>query len=469
RGSHDSSVAAAAEFLRIYPQTQTGVMNATPADVFTVANPDAAVQPFPTVSGSIFAMGSNFNSPQSNLTGLSYIFDYDNARFIMLDGQAAKASDGTTPGIDTQQPWINAQLSGRQAGTHAFVFSHKGLITENHVDTLFGSDPSKDPAGQDAFISSLYSNGVRYYIQGHDHMHNRSLVSVTTGTPTDSSSPKVQNVLCASDSSKFYTPGMPSNDDKYDVPAFGHNRQAQIAQELHTVGYYIYTIDGPRVTVDYYSAIPSNAAPVGGVNGPNVEWLIPSTPPLNFVKAETFGYSLNGKEFLVPQGATYTSVSDAYAGTTAKILSGANGSTAADFDGRHFIKTVDTGWAHVAERKCKKDEETASNILTLWGMADLYAANTDTFTLSLSYDLAKSHPAHLGKGVFGLATKDDKDNWINAVDKNVGGVKKFVLGPWKPGYKLGTYGVDLRTKTAWAVINYNAKFAVADFDGRGKH
>jgi hypothetical protein len=300
-------------------------------------------------------------------------------------------------------------------------------------------------------------------------MHNRSLVSVTTGTPTDGSSPKIQNVLCASDSSKFYTPGMPSNDDKYDVPAFGHNRQAQIAQELHTVGYYIYTVDGPRVTVDYYSAIPSNAAPVGGVNGPNVEWLIPSTPPLNFEKAETFGYSLNGKEFQVPQGATYTSVSDTYAGTTAKILSGTNGSTAVDFDGRHFIKTVDTGWTHLAERKCRKDDETASNTLTLWGMGDLHATNTDTITLSLSYDPAKSHPAHLGKGGFGLATKDDKDNWINAVDKNVGGVKKFVLGPWKPGYKLGTYGVDLRTKTAWAVINYNAEFAVADFDGRGKH
>jgi hypothetical protein len=30
-----------------------------------------------------------------------------------------------------------------------------------------------------------------------------------------------------------------------------------------------------------------------------------------------------------------------------------------------------------------------------------------------------------------------------------------------PGYGLGTYGVDTKTKTAWAVINYNGEFAVA--------
>lgn len=75
----------------------------------------------------------------------------------------------------------------------------------------------------------------------------------------------MQNILCASDSSKFYTPGIPSNDDGYDVPAFGHKRQAQVAQELHTVGFYIYTVDGPRVTVDYYSSLLS-------------KWLPPAVP-----------------------------------------------------------------------------------------------------------------------------------------------------------------------------------------------
>ncbi len=481
RGNHDSQPFAGTEFKRIYPQTVTGIMNATPANAFTVPNPDAAVQPFPAVSGLPFYMGANFSSPAATTTngldwtGLSYSFDFNNARFVLLDQFSAPnagANQNPSPNaIDLQQSWIDSMLSGRAASTHAFVFSHKGLITENHVDTLFGSDPSKDPAGQDAFITSLYNNGVRYYMQGHDHMHDRSLVSVTTGTPTDGVSPRVQNILCASDSSKFYTPGFPSNDDKYNVPAFGHGRQAQISQELHTVGFYIVTVDGPRVTVDYYSAVPSNVAPAGcAANSPNCEYLIPTTPALNFVKAETFGYSLNGREFQVCQAgkadcdSSYTQVVDSYNGTTAKILSGTNGSTAMDYDNRSFIKTVDTGWTDGTVSTPKSDGDTASNILTLWGMSDLYAASTETYTLSMNYDPSKSRPEHLGEGMFGLATKDEQGNWINAVSKNIGGEKKFVMGPWKEDYELGTYGVDPDKKTAWAVINYTADFAIARFN-----
>ena len=54
-------------------------------------------------------------------------------------------------------------------------------------------------------------------------------------------------------------------------------------------------------------------------------------------------------------------------------------------------------------------------------------------------------------------------NWVNAVDFNIGGTKQFVLGPWNASYGLGTYGVDQKTKTAWAVINYQGDFAVAPF------
>ena len=465
RGNHDTNKLAGAEFKRIYPQTLNGRMNATPADAFSVTNPDALVQPFPTVTGRPFILGANFSTPSpgttGNLdwTGLSYSFDFNNARFVILDQftplNSASASQNPAPNaIDLQQPWINAVLSHRPRQGHAFVFSHKGLISENHVDTLFGSDPSKDPAGQDAFITSLYNNGVRYFMQGHDHMHDRSLVSVTSGTPTDGVSAKVQNLLFASDSSKFYTPGFPSNDDKYDLPVFLHARQAQIAQELHTVGYYLFTVDGPRVTVDYYSAALSNVAP-DGCSGPNCEWLIHATPALDFVKAETFGYSLNGREFLVPQGESYGAVEDSFEGTTARILSGSNGSTARDFDGRSFIKTVDTGWTE------DSNDVLASNILTLWGMADLHSDRTDVYTVSLTYDARRVRPLHLGNGGFGIATRDDDGNWVNAVDGNVGGTKKFVVGPWNSTYGLGYAGVDPSTHTAWAVVNYNGDFAVA--------
>jgi hypothetical protein len=344
-------------------------------------------------------------------------------------------------------------LTSKPASHHAFVFSHKGLITENHVDVLFGSDPSKDPTGQNAFFSSLYNNGVRYYMNGHDHMHDRSRIESPDGHSY------VNQLLCASDSSKFYTPGVPANDVLYDSPT----RQTQISQELHTVGYYIFTVDGPKVTAEYYSAPVPTAAPSGCTTppGPNCEYLITTTPLLNFVKAETFGYSLNGKEFLVCQNdqtdckdSSYTQVADSYNGTIAKILSGTNGSTAKDYDSRALTKAVDTGW------EPKNNDLLDSDILTLWGMYDLYAPSTDVYTLSMTYD--PGHSEHLGNGGFGIATKDDQGNWVNAVSKNVGGTTTFVKGPWNPSYGLGTYGVDASTKTAWAVLNYNACFAVAN-------
>lgn len=479
-GNHDSQPLAGNEFVRIYPQTATGSMNASPSNVFAVPNPDAAVQPFPVPTGAGFAMGTNFSTPDiipgtgEDWRKISYSFDYSNARFILLDQfsplNGTKNWNPYPNAIDLQQAWIDTTLANKAPDAHAFVFGHKGLITENHVDTLFGNTPALDPAGQDAFITSLYGHGVRYYIQGHDHMHDRSLVSVTSGTPTDGKSAHVENILCASDSSKFYTPGYPSNDDVSDVPVFGHKRQAQIAQELHTVGYYIFTVDGPRVTADYYSAPLSNVAPAG-CSGPNCEWLIPTTPTLSFTKMETFGYSLNGKEFQVCQAgqsgcnSSYTQVADTYMDTTAKILSGTNGSSAVDFDGRNFLKTVNTGWTDKTVSTPKSDSDTASDILTLWGMADLGQTATDVYTLSMTYDPSKARPEHMGDGLFGLAVRDASGNWVNAVSMNSGAsAMKFVKGPWKAGYPLGTYGVDAGSKTAWAVINYNADFAVARFN-----
>ena len=46
---------------------------------------------------------------------------------------------------------------------------------------------------------------------------------------------------------------------------------------------------------------------------------------------------------------------------------------------------------------------------------------------------------------------------------NFGGTEKFALGPYKPGYKLGTYRIDPRTGTVWAVDNYTGDFAAGGF------
>lgn len=466
RGNHDSHRLSGPEFKRIYPQTQNGMMNATPANAFTVPNPDSATQPFPKPEGSPFTIGTNFTTPDPKETkdldwrGLTYAFDYNNVRFMLVDQFAPiNGKDGGKADLtlDEQVPWISKTLASKPSGSHGFVLGHKGLISENHIDTLFGNDPTQNAESQDAFITAMYKGGVRYYIQGHDHMHNRALVSVTTGTPTDGVSPRVENIISSSDSDKFYRPNIPTNDQKYNVATFGHPREAELAQDLRRIGFYIYTVDGPRVTGEYYASEVSNAAPAAKCKeAPDrCEFMIQTTPELTFKKVETFGYSLNGKEFLVCQegqekcNSSYTQVADTYNSTTAKILSGTNGSKAQDKAARAFLKTVDTGWTD-------KGSDVASNIVTLWGMADLGSKQTEDYTLALT-------DKSTGRGALGLTTKS-KGKWINAVDKNKGGTKKYVAGPWKKGYALGTYGFDAKTHTAWAVINYNGQFATAVLD-----
>jgi hypothetical protein len=483
RGNHEDLLGTAEDFVHAFPQTQGGQQNMTPSDVFTIPNPDSATQPFPVKTNPFpFYVGAHVGSPPiSGLAGLSYAFDFDNVRFVLLD--QFTRTDNTGAGnannnVLDQLPWVEAMLASKPVHGHGFVFSHKNLIGEQHTDTLFGANPAANIQGQQAFFSSLANHGVRYAFGGHDHVHQRSLISSPNATPS------VQEIICASDSSKFYIPlgndlykqTLPNptvtvnNDLNYNTATYGvfnGPRETSVSQELYKAGYYIVTVDGPRVIVDYYSADNTGAS-----FDPNAgEFLISTTPHLTFTKKETFGYSVNGKEFLVPQGAAYTDVQDSFDGTDARILAGTNQSKAQDGSYRPLTKAVNTGWTHKGQHRWNRggDRELASQILSLWGLADLGTDQTDTYVLSMTYDTLRGHMGDLRRGGFGVAVRDGDDQWINAVDANFGGTKRFVLGPWKPHYALGTYGVDLLTRTAWAVINHTGDFAVAEDLEWGRH
>jgi hypothetical protein len=432
---------------------------------------------FPQTRGLSNTFGAtNFSSPTlpgsfpDDLKGMSYSFDFgtagNNARFVIIDDWATPNKRVDAAGypygysIGEQQAWISGRLDKNTRGTqHAFVFSHQNIMGENHQDSLFTGYTNANPDMQSAFFASLQLNGVMEYISGHDHIHQRSIIASPNGAF------KVQELICASNSSKFYTPKALDQSNW-----FGQKRaETSLSQERYTVGFYIFTIDGPRVTVDYYSDDHGDWQSDGNYpNGPG----LPDTgitPTFNFVKKETWGYSLNGQEFLIPQGQTYTGVSDSFETTVARILGGTNGSTAKDYNNRPLTKTVNTGWTDVPawrneffQRWFKKPEfDFASNVLTLWGMADLGSDQTDVYTLAMTYE----GMPFLGRGDFGIATKDDRGKWVNAVDMNIGSsIKKFVMGPWKAEYGLGTYGIDLKTNTAWAVIDYNDDFAVGRFE-----
>jgi len=445
RGNHDDAAALATEFTTNYPQTQNGIMNNTPSSALSVTNPDTK-QPILAKSGTTFTVGSNFSSPDpwgtGDLKGLSYSFDVNGSRFILLD-QFTPNDSNSNYTIDTtiaaQQSWITAQLKSRPAGGHAFVFAHKGLITQDHVDVLLGENPAQNPTNTNAFIQSLAGNGVHLYINGHDHMHDRSLVYTTDGTTAS-----VMQQTCASDSSKFYTPATTANDVTYNVPAFGVTRQIPIRQELYKVGYYLVTIEGNNATIEYW------AADVNGSSG-----TVATIPALNFTLRETYGYSLVGQQFQILPGSSFTTVKDTSPnGTIAKILAGTNLSITTDLSSRSLVRVVNTGWGTVSG--------LASDVLYLWGLQSaLSSEQCETYVLQMSFTASSLSSLKVSSGNAGIATLDDSGNWTNAVSNNYGGVTKYVQGAWSSSYALGTYGVDTTNNVAWAVVNYGGKFAVS--------
>ncbi len=425
RGNHEGSATAANELPALFPQTL-----GEGSHLYGVDN--------------IVASGID------SLKGLSYAIDFGNVRIVMIDQFTRKDGSGSTStnnnAVD-QVAWVDAVLADRPADSHAFVMAHKNLIGQNHADCLFGSGSTSNPDARNQFIGSLQANKVAMYLGGHDHMHHRSLIASPDGGA------RAEQMICASNSYKFYIPKSSPNDTT--------GRETVVAQELFTIGYYIFTVDGPCVTVEFYSSSHGNDYGDVDLTYPPIQY--------NFYLRERFGFSLNGKQFDVANGESYTKVQDSHGNTAAKILAGSNADTAtdSDYNGRNEIKAVKTGWKDMPAG-------CASAVLKLWGMADnlsLFNASltgllpnsdtsnvADTFVLSLSYEAGLVRPTALRNGGFCLQGKDAVGNWVNAVDLNQGGSKKFVYGPWKAGYALGTHGVDPATHTVWAVLNRDGEF-----------
>ncbi len=414
--------------------------------------------------------------------GYDYYYPYEN---WVVPQQPSWTGAGTEFWPGMQQDWISDRLDKTTRGTeHAFVLGHRGLMGTNHVDCFFGSNPGSKSSQQNPFYASLADNGVRYVLFGHDHLYNRSLVDSPDGEN------QVQQIIHMAASTKFYGPATLNSF----TGAYGpvKQRETEISQELFNVGYYIYTIDGQRLLVDYYS--DSEDGFEDNENYPygpeDTDHPLLYLPELNFVKKDSYGYGTNGKQFVVPQGGSYTVVEDNSGRFTyAKILDGTNNSTTTDqtptvIDDngtpedtsddiinsapRPLNKVVTTGWA-----RGPFSSQVMSDVLSLWGMGELGTAKTDTYVLEMGLNLpifTKYRAFTTGEPWMAIATiciaTYVNGEWVNAVDENFGGRKQFVFGPYKPIYDLGTYGIDLRHMSAWAVINYNADFGMVK-DAKG--
>jgi len=462
--AHGSYLDSGRDYRHAYPQIVpgpgAGLNNNTPADIdiITTAIPPFDLENNPPAAKTrpdIFAVGRNFSAPEAvnaATGGVSYAFDYQNATFLLLD--QFKSPDDDASYIPAQQQWIDRTLSGRPAGTHAFVFAHKNILGGRHKDNIFGgqvtqADPGdgygaevKTPAeldalaakqnAENAFLASMQANGVRYVISGHDHHHYHSVITSPDGRS------RVHQLIGQSASSKFYTPGPPVS--ALDLP---------IEQDLDRIGYYIFTVNGPRVTIDYYA-------------GGYIDWTahdFVTAAAFDFRKRSSTGYSLNGKEKLVAQGASYAMTDDTRAaaamapgiiGTQMAILAGRNAGTTRTNYGKPSVRAVNTGWAPA-------EAGLAGDILSLWGLTAPGSEETDTYVLSMRCGQKTVLPA---REAFVIAARDENGGWVDAADRNFGGQKTFVNGPWKPGCALGAYGFDPASQTAWAVINHSGDFAL---------
>ena len=211
-------------------------------------------------------------------------------------------------------------------------------------------------------------------------------------------------------------------------------------------------MDGPRLTGRYYATPPFGDAPA------NPRWEL----------RETFGYSLNGREFLLQDGDSYARIADSvsagdgYVGTTMRIRSGTNHTLETPRSGR-LAKLVTTGWSP------KTGSNLASDVLTLWGMAGrLGSDETDTFVLSMSF-----HRPGLADDLLEVGQGGNLDPGRGRKVAARGRCEPrrqegLCARPLGQSYGLGAYGIDPADNTAWAVLNHASEFAVGVAPGDGK-
>ena len=410
----------------------------------------------------------NFNS---ELAGISYAFDYDDgegnsATFVIIDpwetdsasealfSKYYAAWDLTVPypygyRISAQQEWISSRIDSTTRGTeHAFVFSHQPLIASNHEDSPFGFlDEQTDD--QNTFYADLLANDVAYYISGHDHVHDRAMVESPDGLSS------IEQLICAPQCPKFYAPDYEATEWRGQK-----DRRTIISSEYNNPGYYIFTVDGPIVTAEYYSdetggwvaATRPNAWPAGADNETDL-----ATPAFNYVLKETFSFSLNGQAFMIAQGESYSAVTDTYNGTTAS-LGGTNDSTSvecatcadATSNTMALTKRITTAW---------KDQDQfvgiASNAVMINGIHETGAATADKYILSMSVT-GETLPI-----LTRIVALNRAGEWKDASSLTQNG-SHFVLGPADIAYDAGTYGTDTTTNTAWVVLDFDGTFAIRD-------
>ena len=292
RGNHEAGDGnSGAEFSRTYPADRlygqpdrltggttgtAGLNNATPCDIVakTGVGVDTNIAPPVKTNPNTFTVGSNFSYPTAvnNANGaVSYSFDYNNTRFVLLDqfDTTGNTNDST---IAQQQPWITRQLSTRQDQRHADL-------------RLRPQEPARrKPQGQPLRPANRLQRSRRR------QRRRLGLADPRPADPTAGQAERRKRLHRRHGQQQCQVlhlrPRPPRLQFRRDQPGRHgqrasdhqpvrflevlHARRPVLGQrhsgpqQLNQVGYYIYTIDGPRVTVDYYAA-PANTVDSQGL------------------------------------------------------------------------------------------------------------------------------------------------------------------------------------------------------------
>ena len=364
--------------------------------------------------------------------GASYVFDYNNTRFVAMDIY------GAAPSLLIQ--WLQTQEIGNN--DHMFVYAHEPFFGRSREGMV------EDTPYRMLLIEAMAGNGAEAYFSGHDHQYSRS-AAVKDGDFL------MHHLVTGSNAEKYYR-------FEYEINTGDEVGFKQINDQ---VGYTVVTIDGPLVRIEHFSSFHPDPQDPDEVWNP--EWIL----------VDRTVYSTNGSQYAVEAQGSYAGLGSAspvgseFVGTTALILDGTNETweeVTTDPDesitpvASRMGNLVSFGWQ---TRESLEDEQNghtpAGDVLLLDGMADNPGAHTDAFVLQLSYDDS------LVEEETGLRLAGHNGGtWTRAILANDSGSSAhLVYGPWEAGYGLGTYGIDVAANTVWAVLDHDGSFAVVDLAG----
>jgi len=149
----------------------------------------------------------------------------------------------------------------------------------------------------------------------------------------------------------------------------------------------------------------------------------------------------------VPQGHSYTSVVDHFA-VPPRAFWRRHGSVATDAAGRKLTRTSTPAGPPQAVVSKQRAHPLGARRRGQWFTRIPTPVDEPSADLRISTDSQ-------------AAARNASGKWVQRVDLNVGGVKRFINGPWKAKYGLGTYGVDWRSHTVWAVVDHAGQFALS--------